>query len=202
MRLALISGITSGTFGSMRKADELSTTTAPAFTAMGVNFLEMPPPAENSAISTPSNEFSESSSITTFCPRKSIVEPADTKCALVHGGDEFGTDGAGHAGNGNNGIVLHFGLHQAIKKPRTFSGGASVQMMRSSSYARKSPEARQGFAVFAVRLVFVIMARAYAGDFDCSQRVSDGKSASTRLNRTSLLRNKLTYEPSQSFRSR
>ena len=87
------------------------------------------------------------------------------KAALVHGGDEFGTDGAGHAGNGNNGIVLHFGLHQAIKKPRTFSGGASVQMMRSSDYARKSPEAREGFAVFAVRLVLVVMARAYAGDF-------------------------------------
>ena len=37
----------------MRKAEELSTTTAPAFTAMGANFLEMPPPAENSAMSTP-----------------------------------------------------------------------------------------------------------------------------------------------------
>ena len=39
MRLALISGITSGTFGSMRKAEELSTTTAPALTAIGANFL-------------------------------------------------------------------------------------------------------------------------------------------------------------------
>ena len=27
------------------------------------------------------------------------------KSALVHGGDEFGADSAGHAGNGNNGIV-------------------------------------------------------------------------------------------------
>src|SRR6266849_3115053 len=81
MRLALISGITSGTFGSMRKADELSTTTAPAFTAMGVNFLEMPPPAENSAISTPSKEFSSSASIMTFWPRKSIVLLADRALA-------------------------------------------------------------------------------------------------------------------------
>jgi len=54
---------------------------------------------------------------------------------------------------------------QAIKKPRSFSGGAPDQMMRSCSYARTPPEARQGFAVFAVRLAFVIMARAYAGDF-------------------------------------
>jgi hypothetical protein len=55
-------------------------------------------------------------------------------------------------------------------------------MMRSSDYARTSPEARQGFPVFAVRLVFFIMARAYAGNFDGRQRVSDRKPASTRLN--------------------
>jgi len=30
-------------------------------------------------------------------------------------------------------------------------------MMRSFLYARTSPEARQGFAVFATHLVFVIM---------------------------------------------
>ena len=58
MRPALISGMTSGTFGSIRKAEELSTTTAPAFTAIGANLLEMPPPAENSAMSTPSKECS------------------------------------------------------------------------------------------------------------------------------------------------
>jgi hypothetical protein len=45
-------------------------------------------------------------------------------------------------------------------------------MMRSSTYARTSPEAQAGFAVFAVRLVFVIMARAYAGDFVWRQRLS------------------------------
>ena len=72
MRPALISGITSGTFGSMRKAEELSMTTAPALTAIGANFLEMPPPAENSAMSTPSKERSVSSSIAIFWPRKSM----------------------------------------------------------------------------------------------------------------------------------
>src|ERR1700736_1352649 len=81
MRLALTSGITSGTFGSMRKADELSMTTAPVFTAMGENFREMPPPAENSAISTPSKELSLSSSIVICCPRKSIVLPAERALA-------------------------------------------------------------------------------------------------------------------------
>jgi hypothetical protein len=48
---------------------------------------------------------------------------------------------------------------QAIKKPRTFAGGASVQMMRSSGYARTSPETPEGFAVLLVRLVVVIMER-------------------------------------------
>jgi hypothetical protein len=45
-------------------------------------------------------------------------------------------------------------------------------MMRSFNYARTSPEAQAGFAVFAVRLAFVIMARAYAGDFVWRQRLS------------------------------
>jgi hypothetical protein len=46
-------------------------------------------------------------------------------------------------------------------------------MMRSSDYARTSPEARQGFAVFAVRLVFVVMARELMGGSDRRQRVLD-----------------------------
>ncbi|MGY3160156.1 hypothetical protein ACVW0V_009296 [Bradyrhizobium elkanii] len=81
MRLALISGITSGTFGSIRNAEELSTTTAPDFTASGANFLEMPLPAENSAMSTPSKARSVSSSITTGLPRKLTVLPAERALA-------------------------------------------------------------------------------------------------------------------------
>ena len=118
MRRALISGITSGTFGSIRNAEELSITTAPAFTAAGENFREMPPPAENSAMSTPSNDFSVSSSIDDPLAAEvdglagragagQRLELADRKGAPVHGGDEFGADSAGHAGNGNNGFVAH-----------------------------------------------------------------------------------------------
>jgi hypothetical protein len=59
-------------------------------------------------------------------------------------------------------------------------------MMRSSNYARTSPEARQGFAVLVVRLVRVIMAREHMGGFDQRQRLLDRKSASTRLNTTPL----------------
>ncbi len=81
MRLALISGITSGTFGSIRNAEELSITTAPAFTAAGENLREMPAPAENNAMSTPSKDFSVSSSMTILSPRKSMVLPADRALA-------------------------------------------------------------------------------------------------------------------------
>jgi hypothetical protein len=48
----------------MRKAEELSTTKQPLAAAIGPNFFEMDPPAEKRAISTSSNESSESSSIT------------------------------------------------------------------------------------------------------------------------------------------
>ena len=81
IRRALISGITSGTSVSIRKAEELSTTTAPALTAMGANFFEMLPPAENSAMSTPSKDVSTNSSMTIFWPRKSTVFPAERALA-------------------------------------------------------------------------------------------------------------------------
>jgi len=50
---ALISGTTSGTASSMRKALELSRTTQPALAASGANTLEMLAPALNKAISMP-----------------------------------------------------------------------------------------------------------------------------------------------------
>jgi hypothetical protein len=60
---------------------------------------------------------------------------------------------------------------RAIKKPRSFSGGASVQMMRSFDYARTAPEAPEDPLVFAVLLVVVIMARTYAADLRRRQRL-------------------------------
>ena len=50
------SGTTSGTSGSMRKALELSMTTAPASAAMGANSRETAAPGEKSAMSTPAKE--------------------------------------------------------------------------------------------------------------------------------------------------
>jgi hypothetical protein len=113
IRWPLTSLTISGTSGSMRNAEELSITTAPAFTAMGANRGNAPP-AENSAMSTPAG-CSVSSSITIRWPRRvrcrpagagQRLQPAHAKAAPVHGGDEFGADGTGHAGNGNNRIVL------------------------------------------------------------------------------------------------
>ena len=64
----LTSGMTSGTPSVMRNADELSTTVQPASDAAGANFLEMEPPAENRAKSTPWKEASVSSSMVWVAP--------------------------------------------------------------------------------------------------------------------------------------
>src|SRR5207244_5315105 len=189
MRPALISGITSGTFGSMRKAEELSTTTAPAFTATGANLREMLPPAENSAMSTPSNERSVSSSIMTSLPRKATLLPAEralasalslrtgkprrSMVAMNSAPTAPVTPAMATTGSwltGLSSLVEHHGS-QAIKKPRSFSGGASVQIMRSFDYARTAPEPPEGALVFAVALVEVVMVRTYAAGLSCRQRV-------------------------------
>src|SRR5829696_4020533 len=194
MRAALISGITSGTSGSMRKTEELSITTAPALTAAGENFREVPLPAENSAMSTPWNDFSVSSSITILSPRKSIVLPAERALAsafsLPTGKARLSmvamnsaptapvTPAMATTGSwltGLSSLVEHHGS-QAIKKPRSFSGGASVQIMRSFDYARTAPEPPEGALVFAVALVEVVMARTYAEKFGRRQRFWGGKS--------------------------
>src|SRR3569832_379189 len=162
MRFALISGSTSGTFGSMRKADELSTTTAPAFTAIGPYFLEIDPPAENSAMSTPSNDFSVSSWMTIFSPLKSIVLPTARALAsatsLPTGKLRFSSVAANSAPTapvaptmatvGFFFIFVHSSRQQ--KSPGPF-GGASDQAMRFDLRARddRSPggllRLRRGF---------------------------------------------------------
>ena len=73
----LISGTTKGTSVSMRKAEELSMTTAPAAAADGPYSREIPPPALKSAMSTPTNESCVSSSTTISLPRNNIVLPAE-----------------------------------------------------------------------------------------------------------------------------
>ena len=159
MRLALISGITSGTFGSIRNAEELSMTTAPALTAIGG---ELPGNAaarreqrdidafERTLVEFLNHDFlaAEIDGLAGRARARQRLQFPDRKAALVHGGDEFGTDSTGHAGNGNHGIVLHFGLHQAIKKPRSFSGGASVQMMRSLNLRARVSRSPAGLCGF------------------------------------------------------
>ena len=56
------SGTTSGVSGSMRKADELSTTTQPAALAAGTNSRLRVAPALKKAMSTPLNDEAFSSS--------------------------------------------------------------------------------------------------------------------------------------------
>src|SRR5437763_1565686 len=71
------SATTSGTFGSIRQAEELSTTTQFSAANRGAHSFEIVPPAENSATSKPSTG-SEPSSRTSSAPEPNGSDlPAD-----------------------------------------------------------------------------------------------------------------------------
>ena len=71
----LTSGTTNGTPRSMRKAEELSTTTAPASTANRAISTEIDAPAEKSAKSTPLNESGPSTWTSICSPLYATVFP-------------------------------------------------------------------------------------------------------------------------------
>ncbi len=77
MSPGLTSATTSGTSESLRQAEELSTTTAPAAATRGANSREVPPPAENSAMSIPEKSAVAVSSTVIGDPWKSSTLPAD-----------------------------------------------------------------------------------------------------------------------------
>jgi hypothetical protein len=74
------------------------------------------------------------------------------KSAPVHGGDEFGAHRAGHAGDGDNGIVLHVG-HSALVEHEPESGyrfclATNAKRLRGGHAAgnKKAPDLfRRGF---------------------------------------------------------
>src|SRR5476651_451670 len=71
------SGTTSGVFGSMRKAEELSITTAPAAFAAGTNSRLRVAPALKKAMSMPLNEVGFTSSTVYGLPLNASVLPAE-----------------------------------------------------------------------------------------------------------------------------
>src|SRR6185312_5787608 len=71
------SGTTSGVLGSMRKADELSTTTQPAALAAGTNSRLRVAPAEKKAMSQPLKASAFSSSTLYGLPLNSSVLPTE-----------------------------------------------------------------------------------------------------------------------------
>src|ERR1700749_1390185 len=190
MRRPLISGIANGTSGSMRNADELSMTTAPAFTAIGENLREGPLPAENSAISTSSKESSRSSSISIVSPRKPTVLPADLALAralslrtgnrrlfkVAMNSAPTAPVTPAMATTGFPSIFISNGI-QAIKKPRTFLGGASDQMMRLFDYARTPPEPPKGLVLVVALVVALIMGPDLWARISVSSTDLDRKSA-------------------------
>ncbi len=68
---------TSGTSGSIRKAEELSTTTAPAAANAGAKRRERSPPAEKRAMSTPAGSDTARSSTSIFPHGVSTLVPAE-----------------------------------------------------------------------------------------------------------------------------
>ncbi len=71
---------TSGTSGSMRHAEELSMTTAPAAANRSACAFDVAPPAEKSATSIPRRSsvgVAATSSTTTSVPRHGSVDPAE-----------------------------------------------------------------------------------------------------------------------------
>ena len=113
---ALISGTTSGTFGSKRKAEELSTNTAPERTIAGAKRSAMSFSAAPRTMSMPEKAASVASSRAIFCPCHDTTLPAEralaSKCSsdgeLALGEDlhHFLPDGAAGAENGYA-ILLH-----------------------------------------------------------------------------------------------
>jgi hypothetical protein len=76
---------------------------------------------------------------------------------------------------------------RAIKKPRSFSGGASVQMMRSFDYARTAPEPPEGALVLAVRLVVVVMGRSLCGRPSSASMAFGGEIALNMVEQAALV---------------
>ena len=85
----LISGMTSGTSGSMRNALELSTNTAPALTMAGANLLAMSFSAAPSTMSMPLKASSQASSTAMSCPFQGSSCPTDrsdaSRCSSATG---------------------------------------------------------------------------------------------------------------------
>lgn len=113
----LISGTTSGTFGSRRKAEELSTNTAPERTIAGAKRSAMSFSAAPRTMSMPAKAASVASSTTMSCPCHDTTLPAeralgeqvqlpDGEAALGEDLHHFLTHGAACAEDGNT-ILLH-----------------------------------------------------------------------------------------------
>jgi hypothetical protein len=106
----------------MRKAEELSMTTAPARTACGTKRRAVALPAENSAISVPVSACSVSSSTGSESP---------PYASLLQAGDQFGTDGAAGADDGNGRVTAG---HDALLLVQ-WAGGTSAIKRKAPSVA-------------------------------------------------------------------
>ena len=147
----------------MRNAEELSTTTAPARTAAGAKRFDCAPPAENSAMSTPSRlcvgellhrdiAAAEFHRLAGRARRGQQAQLRQREFALLEALHELDADGAGGAGDGDDGILLVTnGLGRSMtffmapneKAPRVSSRGLRCSLSLSTQRAQ-DPKAPVG----------------------------------------------------------
>src|SRR4029079_19394134 len=151
----------------------------------------MPPPAENSAMSTPWKACGVNSSMKIRSPRKSMVLPAEralasalslptrklrlSMVAMNSAPTAPVTPTMATTGSYVTWFVLS--VYGQQKSPGPFQAGLRFRLMRSFDYARTAPEPPEGSLVLAVRLVVAFMGRSYEGDRARRQRLLGGKCA-------------------------
>ena len=189
MRPALISGITSGTFGIHAEGggivDRRRRRPSPRPARTSGKCRRRPRTARCRRLR---RSVSVSSSITILSPRKSMVLPAERALASAFSLPTRKPRLSMVAMNSaptapvtpamaTTGSFFTLALHQAIKKPRTFSGGASGSddaIVRLRAHASRGPGGLAGFrGAFGGRASWRGLMREICG---WRQRLSDGKS--------------------------
>src|SRR5260370_960505 len=147
------SGTTSGTSASMRKALELSITTAPARAACGANSRDTEAPGAKSAISTPANESRLSRRTGTSSPRNSSVWPP-------HRSGARGSDRAGRAegerlqaGGARDGQPARVGKRLGAGEPDAQTGERAGPESHRDGLGRRDVAQRAGQDVAGFSLV-------------------------------------------------
>ena len=164
MSASLTWATTSGTPGSMRNADELSTTTAPAAANRGACSRDRLPPAENRATSMPAGSAVARSSIVTSPHVVSTTRPAERelairrnssngKAALFEDREHRGADGTCGADDGD---LRSIKAHDAPFWAESPSPKPSWRLRTAAATSR--PRTTQDMRIGEVEIISMLMA--------------------------------------------